>query len=58
MTKKVMVLKIREFKKFNFYEKQRADLFNDDEMKKLTRMATHAIMCGLDVKVELQEMEV
>lgn len=57
MIKKVMVLKVKEDKGSKFYEKSRADLFNDDEMKKLIDLMSAYVNCGCDVKVELQEME-
>ena len=55
--KKMMVLKIKEFKNSKFYERCSADLFNDDEMKKLNDITAAAIKCGCDVKVEYKEME-
>ena len=55
---KVMVLKIKESKKTRFYEKCSARLFDNEEMRKLTNLASAAIMCGYDVKVELKEMEI
>ena len=57
MTKQVMILKVKESRNSRFQEKKSARLFNNEEMQKLTELAAAAIMCGCDVKVELNEME-
>ena len=54
----VMVLKVKENQDSRFYEKKSARLFNNDEMKKLVDLASSCVMCGCEIKVELQEMEI
>lgn len=53
----VMVLKVKENQNSRFYEKKSARLFNSDEMEKLVDLASSCVMCGCEIKVELQEME-
>ena len=58
MIKKVMILKVKEFKKSRFQEKSRADLFNNEEMEKFVELVSAFVHCGCDVNVELKEMEI
>lgn len=57
MKEQVMVLKVKENKDSRFQEKKSARLFNNEEMDKLVELVSAYVRCGVDVKVELQEME-
>lgn len=58
MKEKVTVLKVKENKNSKFVEKDRARLFNNEEMEKLVEMVSAYVSCGCEIKVEMKEMEI
>lgn len=57
MKEQIMVLKVKENKNSRFYEKSSARLFNRKEMEKFAELVSSCVMCGCEIKVELEEME-
>lgn len=58
MKEKVMVLKVRENENLTFYEKDRARLFDREEIEKLADLAAACIRIGCEIKVEMKEKEI